>query len=517
MPIGPSQNLKSEVTSFFYRFRESFLYYPVIFTLGALALFLLTSRLDESFERSFYPDSSAISWPFEPLLFAGSPNAARSILSTIATGWATILAVAFSVTLITLQLAVTRYVSELVNEFQNSRTNQVAISWFMLTVIYSLLVLKTVRTGEDEAPIFTPILGVNLSVYLAAIALFVFVLFLNHITSYLKPNLLIERIIEKVYRSIENYENRVPDRRFIFKDNYEQMKRTKMLEIRSPNNGVIRSLDWEEISDKLRKTKKLQKLEQKEPVFLLEWRTQVGRKVKEKEIIAIMYNCGELPKEITESKENLQEDIERTLRETISSAVIIGQNRSVSEDPNYGVEIIVNLAIKATNQSDIAVITSCITGLFSILYRTTQQGRWTGTPFMIPVADNRNNNADSRFLITTDLGERDMAERVLSELSVIYHVSVQRQECAISVAEHVAISYVSLSIEFLGESKIKEFERLTEWYGKQTSRAMASQPLELRQRLADILEQLRKEIVYSHPYAADTFKIHLSKILTREV
>lgn len=515
--INPIYILRSHVISYFYSFKDSFLYYPVIFTVGGLALFLLTSRLDESFERIFFADSNAVTSYFEPLFFAGSPNAARSILSTIATGWATILGVAFSVTLITLQLAATRYASELINEFQNSKTNQLALAWFILTVTYSLLVLKTVRTGEDEIPTFTPILGVNLSVYLAAIALFVFVLFLNNITSYLKPNLLIEGIVGKVHRSIELYENRVPDRRFIFKDNnYQQIKRTKILEIRSPNSGIIRSLDWEKISDHIRKHNKLQKLEQKEPLYLLEWLTPVGGKVKQKEVIAIIYSYGELPPDITERKENIQEDLERMLQGAISSGLKIGQNRSVSSDPHYGLEIIRNLAIKATNQSDIATITSSITGLFSILYRTTQKGQLTGTPFMIPLTNNRNNSLDNRFLLTADSREREIAEGVLSELSIIYYISGKSQECAISVAEHFATAYVGLSRQLLSESKIKDFEKLTEWYAKQTSLAISLRPLEFRRRLADILEQFKKEITYSHPYAIDTFQIHLNKILTSE-
>lgn len=517
MPIGPIQILKAQVSSYFYSFRDSFLYYPVIFLLGGLALFLLTSVLDESFERSYFAESSAGTSYLEPLMFAGSPNAARSILSTIASGWATILGVAFSVTLITLQLAVTRYASEILAEFQNSRTNQITLGWFILTVTYSLLVLKTVRTGEDEIPTFTPILGVNISVYLAAIALIVFVVFLNNITSYLKPNLLVERIVGKVYHSIKIYEKRVPDRRFIFKDNDQRIKRTKILEIKSPNNGIIRALDWDKVSDHIRKHERFQKLEQKEPVLLLEWLTQVGREVRKKEVIAIMYSYGEFStKKITEYKENTHEDIGSMLQEAISSGLKIGQNRNVSSDPQYGLEIIRNLAVKATNQSDIATITSCITGLFSIFYRATQQEQMTGTPFMIPVIENRNNNGNNRFLLTTNLGEKGILEGVLSELSTIYYTSSKSEECAINVVEHFATSYVILSRKLLSESKTKDFERLTEWYSNQTSLAISSKPLEFKHRLSDILEQFRKETTYSHPYATETLQIHLKEILTSE-
>lgn len=515
--VNPFYILKSHFISYFYSFRDSFLFYPVIFVIGGFILFLLTSRVDESLNRSFYTDNNAVSSYLEPLIFAGSPNAARSILSTIAAGWATILGVAFSVTLITLQLAVTRYVSELINEFQNSKTNQLTIAWFILTVTYSLFVLKTVRTGEDEIPTFTPILGVNLAVYFAAIALFVFVLFLNNITSYLKPNLLIERIVEKVQRSISLYESRVPDRRFIFKSNSYEEKRTKMLEIRSPKSGFIRSIDWETISDHIRKHhNKFQKLEQEEPLFLLEWLTPVGGKVRKKGTIVVMYTYGENSPEMSDSTMDTRKDLEKMLQEAIFSGLKIGPSRSVSTDPRYGLEIISNMAAKATNQSDVATITSCISGLFSILYRTLRQGHLVGTPFMIPLTKNKNHksNINNRFLVTSDLRERQIAEQVLSELSIIYHISSKSQECAISVAEYFATSYVGVSRELLNESKMKDFERLTEWYAKQTFLALSSNPQEFRHRLRDILTQFRNEIAYSHPYATDTFQIHLNKILT---
>jgi hypothetical protein len=510
--------IRSFIILHIYRFKDSFLYYPVIFTIGGIILFLLTSQLDESLDRSYYVDNDAISSYLEPLIFAGSPDAARSILSTIATGWATVLGVAFSVTLITLQLSVTRYVSEVINEFQNSRTNQFALAWFMLTVTYSLLVLKTVRTGENEIPTFAPILGVNISVYLAIAALFVFVLFLNNITSYLKPNLLIERIVEKMYRSIELFQNRVPDRRFIFRknNNNPEVNRSKILEIRSPGSGFIRSVDWKKISDHMGKHSELKKLEQEEPWLLLEWLSPLGGDVKKKEIIAIMYRYGEISQKMLETTKNMDGDFERMLQATILSGLEIGKTRNLSSDPSYGLEMIRNLAIKAINQSDIETTTSCIKGLFKILYRTIEIGELSGTPFMIPLAayrKNSNNGVNNRFLVTTNSSEQEIAEAVLSELSVLYHVSSKSEECRISVAEYFATSYVTLSRELLGEDRKRDFERVTEWYSRQTSSTRSSHPQEFPHRVVDILSQFRDEISYRHPYAKDTVQVYLNKIL----
>ena len=71
--------------------------------------------------------------------------------------------------------------------------------------------IKTVRTGDgnDLGDItFTPIIGVNVAVFLAIISLFIFVVFLNNLSSYLKPNALVSRILEQIIRSIRHFENR---------------------------------------------------------------------------------------------------------------------------------------------------------------------------------------------------------------------------------------------------------------------------------------------------------------------
>ena len=187
-------NIPIVIRSKWKMFTKSILFYPVLFAVAALILFLITSLVDKSFPTGY---SVYIEY-VDPLVFTGSPGAARSILSAIATGWATILGVAFSVTLITLQLSVSKYISHLVNRFEEDKINQLALSWFIFTVTYSLLVLKTVRTGESsinlasmmnmsslsvsgnqqlELSVFTPIIGVNLAIIISIVGLFMLILY----------------------------------------------------------------------------------------------------------------------------------------------------------------------------------------------------------------------------------------------------------------------------------------------------------------------------------------------------
>ena len=164
-------------------FKQSLLFYPIVFAIGSIILFLVTSWID-----GMLYENIDINFPYiDSLIFTGDADASSSILSAIAGGWTTILGVTFSVTLVTLQLSSTKYTSHIVNRFEEDRLNQLTLAWFISIVLYSMLVLKTVRTGgssELESIAFTPIIGVNVAVILAIISLFIFVAFLNNISSY---------------------------------------------------------------------------------------------------------------------------------------------------------------------------------------------------------------------------------------------------------------------------------------------------------------------------------------------
>lgn len=137
--------IKNQIKSKSSTFTKSILFYPIVFSVIAFLGFLLTSRIDESFSNEF-----SIDIPFlNSIICTGSADSARSILSAIAGGWTTILGVAFSITLVTLQLSTSRYTSHLVNKFEEDRINKLTLGWFISVVLYSLLVLKSVRTEEE--------------------------------------------------------------------------------------------------------------------------------------------------------------------------------------------------------------------------------------------------------------------------------------------------------------------------------------------------------------------------------
>ncbi len=158
-------------------FSKSILFNPVVFIIASFFIY-------DNFNNSpLIPTDLNLSI-LNRLVFTGSPDAARSILSAIAAGWTTILGVAFSGALITLQLSSSKYLFFLVTEFQNDKINQFALGWFIFVSSYSLLTLKTVIT-EESNDIFISKLGTNIPIGIAIAGSLVFVLYIHNITTIL--------------------------------------------------------------------------------------------------------------------------------------------------------------------------------------------------------------------------------------------------------------------------------------------------------------------------------------------
>lgn len=295
----------------FIQFRQSLLFYPSLFTLAAIILFQITSTIDEK----VFSDKSTIDIPFfQNLLFSGSPNAARNILGTIASGWATILGVAYSVTLLTLQLSTSKYTSHIIKRFEQDKINQLTLGWFIFVVTYSLLVLKTVRTEEltgllynflnntistessttmiNQIPeSFAPILGVNISITISITGLFIFVVFLKNISNYLRPMILTHKISKQISNIVKSYDDRI-----LKEENLEEIKKNKVADIRSNTTGVITNIDWKKLNRQLfqslgnKKTTKESQMQIKENrKYLVDFKKGLGEKVYEGDVLATIY------------------------------------------------------------------------------------------------------------------------------------------------------------------------------------------------------------------------------------
>jgi uncharacterized membrane protein len=124
-------------------------------------------------------------------------QSARAVLETIATVTVSVAGLAFSVTVVALQLASQQLSPRVLRTFQGDRLAQAVLAAFVGTFVYSLIVLaKLTERG-------VPALSVTIAIVLAVAAFALFVAFVHHIVISLKASTIIRRIAEDGVRAID--------------------------------------------------------------------------------------------------------------------------------------------------------------------------------------------------------------------------------------------------------------------------------------------------------------------------
>jgi uncharacterized membrane protein len=153
--------------------RGSFWFVPSMIVAVSIALAAVLIEVDSSGSRAWMAR-----WP---RLFGAGAEGARGMLSTIAGSMMTVVGVTFSMTLVALALASSQYTSRILRTFMRDRMTQAVLGIFAGIFTYCLIVLRTIR-GGDEGP-FIPGLAVAVAVALAIGGVGVLILFIHHIAS----------------------------------------------------------------------------------------------------------------------------------------------------------------------------------------------------------------------------------------------------------------------------------------------------------------------------------------------
>lgn len=150
--------------------RSSYWFVPSIMAFASFLLAGFMTRLDASL------GSKWLSGIF--FVYLNQPDGARSLLSTVAGSMITVAGVTFSITMVALSLASQQFGPRLLRNFMRDTGNQVVLGTFIATFLYCLLVLRTVRTIDENS--FVPHLAILFAVVLAIFSLGVFIYFIHH-------------------------------------------------------------------------------------------------------------------------------------------------------------------------------------------------------------------------------------------------------------------------------------------------------------------------------------------------
>ncbi|MBS9405542.1 DUF2254 domain-containing protein [Halomonas sp. TRM85114] len=169
--------------------RTGFWFVPTLMAVGAFGLAIIALNLDAGLSE----EKARQFW-----LHSGGPEDARNLLSTVFSSMVTMATLVISITMVVLTLAASQLGPRLVRNFMGDLRTQLVFGIFLMTIIYCLLVLRTLNSELDISAV--PHIAVTLGTALALINLFA-LLFFIHI---LARSIISDTAIRRVDRDLRN-------------------------------------------------------------------------------------------------------------------------------------------------------------------------------------------------------------------------------------------------------------------------------------------------------------------------
>jgi uncharacterized membrane protein len=135
-----------------------------------------------------------------PRLFGVGAEGARGLLTAIATSMLTVAATVFSITLAVLSLAASQYSPRVLRSFMADRPTQVVLGVFVAVFAYCLVVLRTIRAGDEP---FVPSLAVLGGIVLAFAAIGLLVYFIHHLATSIEASTILARVTRGTREAVE--------------------------------------------------------------------------------------------------------------------------------------------------------------------------------------------------------------------------------------------------------------------------------------------------------------------------
>lgn len=281
-------------------------------------------------------------------IYAGSADSARSILSTIAGAMIGVAGTVFSITLVALTLASSQFGSRLLRNFMYDTVNQTVLGSFVATFIYCLLVLNSVRGGEEF--VFIPVISVFVAIAFGIINIILLIVFIHHIATTIQSDKIVAEISLGLFEQLEelmedgedsNGLRHNPDMEFIksiYKFEYD---------VKSLENGYIQYIDYSDLLE---------------------------LSIKKVNIVKVNYRAGQYiikgsPLFAVMSNEESDDDLVNDLNDMVS----IGDIRTPLQDAEFAIHQIVEVAVRALSPgiNDPYTAITCIDNLSAIMAKLT--------------------------------------------------------------------------------------------------------------------------------------------------
>ncbi|MBC6698623.1 DUF2254 domain-containing protein [Hymenobacter puniceus] len=283
-----------------------------------------------------------------PLLFGAGADGARGMLTAIAGSMVTVAGLIFSLTLNTLAQVSSQYTSRVLRNFMRDRANQVVLGFFVSIFAYCLIVLRTIRGGDEGR--FIPSLAVGMGLILALVSIGVLIFFIHHMASAMQAANIIRNAADETATAITRLfpdELGEPASAAEAEDLLRQAGQLNWQPVPSTAMGYVQSIDEESLLTLARTLGGVVRLEHGIGGFIARGATLVS--------LASYDGPADAPgSELTTQ---------------LNGLFSLGRYRTIEQDAGFGIRQIVDIALKALspgiNDTTTAII--CVDHLGALL------------------------------------------------------------------------------------------------------------------------------------------------------
>lgn len=357
--------LRNRITKVWERLQASYLFIPGLMAVGAVVLAVVAETAD----RAIDVDSvRTLRW-----IYQGGPDGARAVLSTIAGSMITVAGVAFSITMVALQLASSQLGPRILRNFMRDRGNQIVLGTFIATFLYCLLVLRTVRSVDEVS--FVPHVSITVGVLLGLASIGVLIYFIDHVaTSIQAPH-----VVTRIGRDLDRVVDRVfpPEPEEGADDDEESQGATGARERSGPptgdGDGTDDAPEERPSGPDPERDATAVRAERSGYVQLVDEDALLAAATEADLVISCLRRPGEFVVEDTPvAKVAPAERVDDEVTEDVRSCFLYGSTRSDLRDVEFAVKQLVEIAVRALSPSlnDPYTAMNCVDRLTAALART---------------------------------------------------------------------------------------------------------------------------------------------------
>ncbi|PIC78448.1 hypothetical protein CSV74_02680 [Sporosarcina sp. P19] len=316
------------------KMRESIWFIPSVYTILASIFALATVLVDTKYNNDLKE--------YIPSYFRTTVDLAQTILGTLSGALLTMTTVTFSTIMVVLTMYSSQFSPRALQNFLNKPSTQRVLGIFMGGFVYTILSLLFMR----KASINHEVISASVGVALAVICLAFFAFFIHNVGTSVQVSRLIRELTDDVLTSLNSENNGMKENRVVWNDEkpFFAQNFPFVTEVKSENFGYIQYIEYEKLTKWA--------IDHQSIVDVVK---PIGAFCGTHTSMAIVYSQKEL------STDNL------------STHFVLGEERSILQDVEYGIEKIVEIALRALSPgiNDPHTAIRCIHSLGEVLQRAT--------------------------------------------------------------------------------------------------------------------------------------------------